>query len=61
MAPYKPMASRRKSPADLGETIPVYLKQLPPSPQESSQVGMANIMAHCSCSSSPMLGTPREG
>ena len=48
VAPNKPMASRVEVFPE--EVIPVYLKQLPTSPQESSQAGMANIMAHSSWS-----------
>ena len=40
--------------------VPVYLKQLPPKPQESSQAGMADVMAHSSCSPSPIPGTPER-
>ena len=47
-------------PSDLGETIPVYLKQLPPSPQELSQARMANIMPHSSHSPTPMPGSPER-
>ena len=48
-------------PTDIGETYPASLKQMPPSPQESSQVGMANvsanITAHSSHSPSPTSAT----
>ena len=42
-----------------GKIDPASLKEMPPSPQESSQAGMANDMAHTSCSPSvsPMPGT----
>ena len=49
LAPNTPAASRGKVPSYSGEIIPVYLKYLPPSPQESSQVGMGDITAHFSC------------
>ena len=49
----EPVMLQVNLPRDLGEIIPVYLKQPPPSPHESSQVGMANIMAHSS--HSPLL------
>ena len=47
-------------PSNLGETIIIYLKQPPPSPQGSSQAGMADVMAHSSCSPTPMLGSPER-
>ena len=43
MVPNTPSASKEKAPPDLGEIIPVYLKQLPPSPQESSQAGKSTL------------------
>ena len=58
MVPNVPAASKEKAPPDFGEIIPVYLKQPPPSPQESSQVGMIDVTAHSSCSPSPTPGTP---
>ena len=51
-----PVASKGEVPSDSGEIVPVYLKQLPP--HGSSQVGMADIMAHSSHSPSPIPGTP---
>ena len=54
------MASRGEVPTDPGETLPGYLRQLPPSPHESSQAGMANVTAPSSCSSSPTLGMPER-
>ena len=51
------VASKGEDPPDLGEIIPVYPKQPPPSPHKSSQAGMADVMAHSSCSPSPMPGT----
>ena len=45
VAPYNPVASRGEVPPDPGETLPGYLKQLPLSPHESSQAGMANATA----------------
>ena len=57
VVPNTPAASKEKAPLDLGEIIPVYLKQPPPSPHESSQAGMVNITAHSSHSPSPTLGT----
>ena len=57
MVPNTPAVSKEKAPPDLWKIIPVYLKQPPPSPQESSQVGMINITAHFSCSPSPTPGT----
>ena len=60
MAPNTPAASKEKAPSNLGEIILVYPKQSPPSPQESSQVGMDDVMAHSSCSLSPTLGTPER-
>ena len=50
MAPNTPVAIRGEVPSDSGQIVPVSLKQPPPSPQESSQVGTANVMAHSSCS-----------
>ena len=58
MVPNTPAASKEKAPLDLGEIIPVYPMQPPPSPQESSQVGTINVTAHSSHSPSPTLGTP---
>ena len=55
-----PGASKGEVPSDPGEIVSVYLKQLPPSPQESSQVGMANIIAHSSSPPSPTPGTPER-
>ena len=60
MVPNTPAASKEKAPPDLGEIIPVYPKQLPPSPQESSQVGTIDVTAHSSCSPSPTLGNPER-
>ena len=60
MAPIHPAASREKAPSELGEIIAVYPKQSHPSPHESSQVGMANVMAHSSCSPPPTPGTPER-
>ena len=57
MVPNTPAAREEKAPMDLGETIPVYLKQLPSSPHGSSQEGMVNITAHSNHSPSPTLGT----
>ena len=57
VVPNTPAASKEKAPPDLGEIIPVYLKQPPPSPHESSQVGMVDITAHSSHSPFPTLGT----
>ena len=57
VAPDTPAASKEKAPSDLGEIILVYSKQSPPSPHESSQVGMADVMAHSSHSPSPTPGT----
>ena len=37
------------------------MRQPPPSPQESSQAGMANVTAHSSCSPCPTLGTLERG
>ena len=54
MVPNTQAASKEKAPLDLGEISPVYPKQPPPSPQESSQVGMTNVTAHSSHSPSPM-------
>ena len=60
MVPNTPAASKEKAPSDLGEIISIYLKQPPPFPQESSQVGMVDITAHSSHSPSPTLGTPER-
>ena len=60
MVPNTPAASKEKASLDLGEITPVYLKQPPPSPQESSQVGMINVTAHSSHSPSPTPGTPER-
>ena len=60
MVPNTPAASKEKAPLDLGEIIPVYPKQPPPSPQESSQVGMIDITAHSSHSLSLTPGTPQR-
>ena len=57
VAPNTLVASKEEVPPDLGEIIPVFLKQSPPFPQESSQVGMVNVTAHSSCSPSPTPGT----
>ena len=57
MVPNTPAASKEKAPLDLGETIPVYPKQPPPSPQESSQVGTINVTAYSSHSPSPSQAT----
>ena len=60
MAPNTPAASKEKAPSDLGEIIAVYPKQSLPSPHQSSQVDMANVTAHSSCSPSHTLGTPER-
>ena len=60
VAPNNPAANGEGIPSDLGETITVYLKQLPCSPQESLQVGTANVMAHSSHSPTPVSGTPER-
>ena len=60
MASNTPAASKEKAPSDVGQIIAVYLKQSPTSPHESSQVGMADIMAHSSFSPSPTPGTPER-
>ena len=60
MVPNTPAASKEEAPPNLGEIIPVYLKQPPPSPHESSQAGIVNITAHSSCSSSPHTRYSRE-
>ena len=60
MAPDTSAASKKKSPSNLGEIIPVDPKQSPPSPHESSQVGTADVMGHSSCSPSPTPGTPER-
>ena len=57
MVPNTPAASKEKAPLDLGEIIPVYPKQPPTSPQESSQVGTINVTGYSSCSLSPMPGS----
>ena len=56
MVPNTPAARKEKVPLELGEIIPVYPKQPPPSPHKSSQAGTVNITAHSSCSPSPTLG-----
>ena len=53
MASNTPVASKGEVPSNSGEIVPVYPKQLPPSPHWSSQAGMANVTAHSSCSPSP--------
>ena len=60
MTPNIPAANKEKAPPDLGEIIPVYLKQPLLSPHQSSQAGTTNIVAHSSCSPSPTLGTPER-
>ena len=57
VVPNTPAASKEKAPPDLGEIISVYLKQPPPSQQESSQADMVHITAHSSHSPSPTLCT----
>ena len=57
MAPNTPAASKEKAASNLGEIIAVYPKQSPPSPHESSQAGMVNVMAHSSYFPSPTPGT----
>ena len=53
VAPINPVASRGEVPPDPGETLPGYLWQPPPSPHGSSQVGVADVTAHSSCSPMP--------
>ena len=60
MVPNTPAASKVKASLDLGEIIPVYLKQLPPFPHRSSQASMVDITAHSSHFPSPTLGTPER-
>ena len=60
MVPNTPAASKERASPDLGKIISIYLKQPPPSPQESSQDGTVNITVHSSCSPSPTLSTPER-
>ena len=57
-----PIASREEIPLEAGKIDPVSLKGMPPSPQGSSQSGMADNMAHTSHTPSPssLLGAPEE-
>ena len=59
MGPDVPTTSGGEIPFEPGKIDLASLKEILPSPQESSQVGMANDTAHnnCSPSPSPMLGT----
>ena len=56
--PLDPMASKEENPPNPGEALLGYPKQPPPSPHGSSQVDLANIMAHSSFSLSH--GTPER-
>ena len=58
--PNNPAASRGEDLPEPGETLPDYLKQPPPSPHGTSQVGMGDITAHSSCSPSPTPGMPER-
>ena len=53
MAPNVPAANREEISLKAGKIDPASLKGMPPSPQESSQAGMANDIAHTNCSPSP--------
>ena len=58
MASNTPVVNKGEVPSNSGEIVPVYPKQLPPSPHRSSQAGMADITAHSSHSPSSIPGTP---